>query len=390
MWAVRTSIDIICIASLVYILGCVDLGVIVIVRVRVTCCQCQDHKCASATRRCNAPSAGGRQLPLDPCPLSLNMFSWMASSRLRQGKPDRGAMPFPVYHDESKGHRRTNLPKRYYRYIGAILAVFALIWFYTTRVGLSDATISVAAAEAAGRPPPLYLDYHQRELKLPQHSQDLSPPDDKDRRYFWTANHAHGKSLLAPCSRNLNDILPVVISLSIRCAGSICHYICVGSGWGNILQEMFLTTYLGYSAKRSYVKSWSCDIMCNLLFSSFVFTNYTWNKDGSAYSTFENGRKIPSQIPLSALITGPMAGGPMPAGSGAPLFVKKEWFDQVCPKSERTILRSEDVNTHLSNATGLEVLQNWVEKLNSLPDRCVEIAEESFQVFSIWCISLPV
>lgn len=29
-----------------------------------------------------------------------------------------------------------------------------------------------------------------------------------------------------------------------------------GSGWGNILQEMFLNTYLAYSAKRSCVNSY--------------------------------------------------------------------------------------------------------------------------------------
>ncbi|EIN14296.1 hypothetical protein PUNSTDRAFT_49122 [Punctularia strigosozonata HHB-11173 SS5] len=135
---------------------------------------------------------------------------------------------------------------------------------------------------------------------------------------------------------------------------------------------MFMTTYLAYSAQRS-----------------FVFTNYTWNKDGSAYSTFDNGRKIPSQIPLSALITGPMVGGPMPIGSNAPRFVKKEWFDKVCPKAERTIIRTEDVTNGLSDASGQETLEAWVKKLDSLPDRCIEIAEDSIQVFSIWLFGSP-
>lgn len=35
----------------------------------------------------------------------------------------------------------------------------------------------------------------------------------------------------------------------------------------------------------------------------FVFSNYTWNPDGSKYSDY-NGKKIPSLVPFSALIAG--------------------------------------------------------------------------------------
>ncbi len=35
----------------------------------------------------------------------------------------------------------------------------------------------------------------------------------------------------------------------------------------------------------------------------FVFSNYTWNPDGSKYSDY-NGKKIPSLIPYSVMIAG--------------------------------------------------------------------------------------
>lgn len=37
--------------------------------------------------------------------------------------------------------------------------------------------------------------------------------------------------------------------------------------------------------------------------SSFVFDNYTWNRDGGDYTRY-NGKLIPSRIPLSAFLSG--------------------------------------------------------------------------------------
>ena len=36
---------------------------------------------------------------------------------------------------------------------------------------------------------------------------------------------------------------------------------------------------------------------------SYVFDDYSWDRDGPAYSKF-NGKLIPSRIPLSAIISG--------------------------------------------------------------------------------------
>ncbi|KAI0327652.1 hypothetical protein GY45DRAFT_1256570 [Cubamyces sp. BRFM 1775] len=132
------------------------------------------------------------------------------------------------------------------------------------------------------------------------------------------------------------------------------------------MQEHLLNAHLAYMSNRA-----------------MVFDNYTWNRNGSDYSDF-NGHLIPSRIPLAALIRGPAAGGPFPPGDPAPRAVVKEYFDQVCPPSERHVMMSDEVTSAWEEGihAGM-VLDAWVEKLKHLP-RCVEINEASAQIFSIW------
>lgn len=120
------------------------------------------------------------------------MLGQIMSARNRWSKSEPQGMPFPVYHDHGKRNRVTTLPKRYQRYLLAGLAAVVLLWFYWRGTFLSDSQISADTAERVGRLPPLYAKFHQAELALPQHSQDLLPPDDKDRKYFFVANHAWG------------------------------------------------------------------------------------------------------------------------------------------------------------------------------------------------------
>ncbi|KAI8981311.1 hypothetical protein BD414DRAFT_492292 [Trametes punicea] len=209
------------------------------------------------------------------------------------------------------------------------VAVFALLCFFVLRVFVGLDTLHEYTTDK-DRKPPLYEKYHQWELQLPQHNPDLPYPEGRNGEYIWMANHVHG------------------------------------SGWGNAMQEHLLNAHLAYTARRA-----------------LVFDNYTWANDGSNYSAF-NGHLIPSRIPLAALIRGPAAGGPFPPGDPAPRAVVKEYFDQVCPPSERHVLRSDEVTdpweqySHAGN-----VLNTWVEKLKHLP-RCLEINEDSPQIFSIW------
>lgn len=179
--------------------------------------------------------------------------------------------------------------------------------------------------------PPLYEVYHDYERHLPQHNLSLPFPEGRDAKFFWAANHV------------------------------------TSSGWGNAMQELVMNAALAHATKRA-----------------FVFDNFTWERNAVDYSTF-NGKLIPSRIPLSAIISGPIIGSPFPPRDAAPRAVSQEYFKKVCPNP--TIIDSWDLNEHLrldNNVPALQIFEKWVEKLNSIDDPCVEIKQESFQLFEIW------
>lgn len=89
---------------------------------------------------------------------------------------------------------------------------------------------------------------------------------------------------------------------------------------------------------------------------------------------------------LRTLLTcclGPTAGGPFPEGDPAPRAVTKEYWDLVCPSPR--VISSYEVSDQLKpEATALEILEGWVQKLDEVSDRCVEVSRESLQLFGIW------
>ncbi|KAI0360624.1 hypothetical protein OH77DRAFT_704927 [Trametes cingulata] len=171
--------------------------------------------------------------------------------------------------------------------------------------------------------PPLYSRFHEAELALPQHNVSLPFPEGREGRYLWVANHA-----------------------------SKC-------GWGNAMQELFLNAYLAYRSNRA-----------------FVFDNYTWSRGESDYSLY-NLKPIPSRIPLTALIRGPIVGGEFPAGDHAPRAVVPEYFYEVCRNS--TVIGSYAVNGPLVDPTAETLIQTWTERM--APHRCVEVEFSPPEVF---------
>ncbi|PCH34414.1 hypothetical protein WOLCODRAFT_135702 [Wolfiporia cocos MD-104 SS10] len=254
------------------------------------------------------------------------MFTQRPSHSSRQSEHDFLPGPYDRQPPSLSWLRWHN--KRYARIASfALLALclFAFIRGFTGGEGL----MSVEDAPENHIFPPLYQQYHEQELRLPQHNPNLPFPEGRDGKFIWMANHVHA------------------------------------SGWGNAMQELLLNSYLAYSAGRS-----------------FVFDNYTWNGDGSDYSDY-NGKLIPSRIPLSAIIRGPTVGDPFPPGDHAPRAVIKEYFDQVCPTPR--VISSDEVSHQLpDDASAQTVLERWVALLTAMPDRCVEIDRESLQIFSIW------
>ncbi|KAH9966164.1 hypothetical protein BGW80DRAFT_1230443 [Lactifluus volemus] len=182
----------------------------------------------------------------------------------------------------------------------------------------------------SGKNPPRFYEWHDREKRLPQHDPDLPYPQGREGRYIRFSNHVWGL------------------------------------GWGNAMQEMVLNAHLAYLAKRTY-----------------VFENYTWDKTSDDFSNY-NGKPIPARVPLTALLSGPVAGDPFPPSADAPPAVVPEFFNEVCPN--RTIINSTEINGRLSKPSAATTLQAWIDKLEKTEDRCVEIKEHSGQIFDLWLI----
>ncbi|EKM61659.1 uncharacterized protein PHACADRAFT_83052 [Phanerochaete carnosa HHB-10118-sp] len=173
--------------------------------------------------------------------------------------------------------------------------------------------------------PPLYPEFRKAELALPQHH--VKDPFADGQKYLWVASHTWW------------------------------------SGWGNFMQDMILTAHLTYRSGRTY-----------------VFDDYTWDKHGPAYALFDNKRWIPSRIPLSALISGPIVGGPFTDVDATPRAIAKAHWDKICPKP--TKINSEEVRAiHGSGANAARIEEAWLGYLSKIDDPCVEVTENSGNIF---------
>ncbi|KAG8220783.1 hypothetical protein J3R82DRAFT_2215 [Butyriboletus roseoflavus] len=183
-------------------------------------------------------------------------------------------------------------------------------------------------AISVSRLPPLYEDVRAKEQSLPHYKEY----ERKNVKYFFPANHAQS------------------------------------SGWGNVMQDFVMTGLLAYATNRSY-----------------VFDDYVWRPNAPHYSVY-NGKLIPSRVPLSALLSGPMVGGPWPPGGDVPLSVSKEFFHKVCPNP--TVLQTTDINTDdmrfSDNVSAAYVFETWVDAINSIDDPCLMLDPISPAIFEFW------
>ncbi|KAI0633646.1 hypothetical protein C8Q77DRAFT_1217981 [Trametes polyzona] len=198
---------------------------------------------------------------------------------------------------------------------------------------LAVTTLQIESAKASHAPPlhilpPLYSAYHDAELRLPQQDWSRTQPA-LHEKFFFVAGHTRGL------------------------------------GWGNAVQEHILNAYLAYKAGRT-----------------FVFGNFTWTDDGSLYSDYEGtGKMIPSQIPYSVLLNGPIVGDPFPHTHNAPRAVTKTYFDQLCPS--KVELERSKIHSNLSSPNSVqEITQQWTSVLKDLDEPCVEASQASGPIYS--------
>ncbi|THU98634.1 hypothetical protein K435DRAFT_660580 [Dendrothele bispora CBS 962.96] len=187
--------------------------------------------------------------------------------------------------------------------------------------------------------PPTYDWLRQWEKNLPQHDLELPAPEGKNGRYVKFTNQI--KML----------------------------------GWNNCLAEMLMNAHLAYASGRAY-----------------VFQDYFWEPSHYPWPK-EQQLEYPPRTPLTALISGPTAGGPWESGDEAPRSISSDWFDVVCPPENRRIINTREVKPQVKDAPGSEVFEAWRKVLAEAPEGCVEIqpAEEDFfsQTFDMFLWITP-
>ncbi|KAH8985176.1 hypothetical protein EDB92DRAFT_2091842 [Lactarius akahatsu] len=227
----------------------------------------------------------------------------------------------------------STVPRRARGSFLAFLLLAAITLFYLHSIKISSRSVpndllplwqDIPPPEGGPNPPRFYK-WHEREKQLPQHDPDLPYPQGREGRYIRFSNQIFGL------------------------------------GWGNAMQEFLFNAHLAYLSNRIY-----------------VFDNYTWDKTPGDFSSF-NGKPIPARVPLTALLSGPIAGDPFPSSAVSPPAVIPEFFNEVCPN--RTIIDREAVNAPLSGASAATILQAWLNLLERTEDRCIEVKEYSGQIF---------
>ena len=82
-----------------------------------------------------------------------------------------------------------------------------------------------------------------------------------------------------------------------------------------------------------------------------------------------------------------MAGDPFPPPAASPPAVIPEFFNEVCPNP--TIIDRKAFGATLSGASAATIFQAWLDLLERIEDRCIEVKEKSGQIFDYLCVSIP-
>ncbi|KAJ7490675.1 hypothetical protein FB451DRAFT_624133 [Mycena latifolia] len=145
-----------------------------------------------------------------------------------------------------------------------------------------------------------------------------------------------------------------------------------GHGLNNVLQEAIVMGYLAHLAGRAY-----------------VFEDYTWSHLPLPYTIYDFALRS-TRIPLNAFVTGPLAGGALPAPDEDAVekrAVSAAFFERVCPRSAIHTVSSVGAPT---DAEGSALLEWWVKRLKDVHGaRCVEIDTSEQPAFDRFLFGSP-
>ncbi|KAH7314014.1 hypothetical protein B0J17DRAFT_352196 [Rhizoctonia solani] len=177
-----------------------------------------------------------------------------------------------------------------------------------------------------------------KEAELPQHNPSASYPEGRNGRYLRFSNQMWG------------------------------------AGWNNLLQERLLNTILAYETDRAPV------------FSPFDAWAHPPRDD-----TAEDGQRKVLSIPYNALLSGPASGMSWGPGDQHPRAVSQNYWEVVCPESERRIVDANEVMNQIGedsdgvkirDSDGIRILSEWNKLIRAMPERCVEI--KGTQIFDVF------
>jgi len=120
-----------------------------------------------------------------------------------------------------------------------------------------------------------------------------------------------------------------------------------------------MNAWLAYKTKRAY-----------------VFQHYRWKPEYYHWPKYK-AETWPPVTPANALTSGPAVGGSWEPGDPAPRSVNLNYFNKVCPPSERRIINTEDVKPEIRWDNGDVIFERWETLLRDAPERCIEIQSAS-------------
>ncbi|KAJ7140132.1 hypothetical protein C8R46DRAFT_1361342 [Mycena filopes] len=145
-----------------------------------------------------------------------------------------------------------------------------------------------------------------------------------------------------------------------------------GHGLNNVLQEAIVMGYLAHLTGRAY-----------------VFEDYTWSHSPLPYTIYDFALRA-TRIPLNAFVTGPLAGGPLPAPDDRAFqkrAVSAAFYEKVCP---RAVIHSVSSVGAPTEAEGSALLEWWVKRLSDVHGaRCVEVDTSQQPVFDRFLFGSP-
>ena len=152
------------------------------------------------------------------------------------------------------------------------------------------------------RLPPLYSQYHNYELNLPQHHWHAKSHEDEPK-FFFVPGHSRGTNVRSALS-----------SMHIH-SGTMCSFpFVLQVPDGGTTCKKYYSTPISPTSRigRTYILLISPSMILSCYadtppHSRFVFYNYTWNDNPSEDYSDYAGKPIPSRIPLSALVAGELS-----------------------------------------------------------------------------------